>query len=241
MGELSNYGRLADVYDFLVNIWSLGQTRASKMSQLKHIKPGQRVLAVGAGAGEEIAAIARAGAHVTVVELAAPMVELIRGRLDKAGLLDRATLIAGDIMQHQVPDHERYDVVTANFLFAAFHKTRFPAVLEHLMGMIKPGGQLLIADYAPMYGSLINRFFQAAYYGLGNVIVTVTAGNVLHRPYEPPANWYVELFEKANFTVEPVEYFRMGGVGPRWVRCWAARKPLSAGSDKARAPQARSS
>lgn len=241
MGESSNYSRIADVYDFLVNIWSVGQTRASKMSQLKHIKPGQRVLAVGAGAGEEIAAIARAGAHVTVVELAAGMVEVIRGRLDKAGLLGNATLIAGDIMEHRVPEHERYDVVTANFLFAAFHKTRFPVVLEHLMGLLKPGGQLLIADFAPMYGSLFNRFFQAAYYGLGNVLVTITAGNVLHKPYEPPSNWYMELFEKANFTVGPLEHFRMTPIGPRWVNCWAARKPLSAGSDKARGAQARSS
>jgi demethylphylloquinol methyltransferase len=227
MAESSSYGRLADVYDFLVNIWSLGQTRVSKLSQLKHIKPNDRVLAVGAGAGEEVVAIARAGARVTVVELAGPMVDVIRGRLEKAQLLDNATLIAGDIMQHQVPADERYDVVTANFLFAAFHKTRWPVVLDHLMGLVKPGGLLLIADYAPMGGPLILRIFQAAYYGLGNVIVALTAGNVLHKPYEPPSNWYIERFEKANFEVGPLEYFKMGGIGPRWVVCWAARKPLS--------------
>jgi demethylphylloquinol methyltransferase len=228
MAESSNYGRLADVYDFLVNIWSLGQTRVSKLSQLKHMKPNDRVLAVGAGAGEEVVATARAGANITVVELAAPMVDVIRTRLEKANLLERANLIAGDIMQHKVPDDQRYDIVTANFLFAAFHKNRFPVVLEHLMRLVKPGGQLLIADYAPMQGPLIMRILQAAYYGLGNLIVTVTAGNVLHRPYEPPSNWYAELFQKANFEVGPLEYFRMGRIGPRWVVCWAARKPPNA-------------
>jgi len=228
MAEHSSYGRLADVYDFLVNIWSMGQTRASKLSQLKHIKPNARVLAVGAGAGEEVVAIARAGAKITVVELAEGMVDVIRARLTKAGLLDNANLIVGDIMQHQVPDEERYDVVTGNFLFAAFHKDHWPLVLEQLMRLVKPGGCLLIADYAPMGGPLIMRILQAAYYGLGNVIVALTAGNVLHRPYEPPSNWYVERLEKANFVVDPLEYFRMGAIGPRWVVCWTAHKPLTA-------------
>jgi ubiquinone/menaquinone biosynthesis C-methylase UbiE len=95
MANSSNYGRIADVYDFLVNIWSLGQTRVSKLNQLKHMKPNDRVLAVGAGAGEEVAAIARMGANITVVELAAGMVDVIRTRLGKVDLLDRATLIAG--------------------------------------------------------------------------------------------------------------------------------------------------
>lgn len=227
MGDSSSYGRLADVYDFLVNIWSLGQTRASKMSQLKHIRPNDRVLSVGAGAGEEVVATARAGANITVVELAADMVEVIRSRLTQANLIERATLIAGDIMQHRVPDDQRYDVITANFLFAAFHKNTWPKVLDHLMSMVKPGGKLLIADYAPMRGPLIMRVFQAAYYGLGNLIVAVTAGNVIHKPYEPPSNWYVERFENARFELEPIEEFKMGWFGPRWVMCWAARKPLN--------------
>jgi len=186
MGDSSSYGRLADVYDFLVNIWSLGQTRASKMSQLKHIRPNDRVLSVGAGAGEEVVATARAGANITVVELAADMVEVIRTRLTQAQLIERANLIAGDIMQHRVPDDQRYDIVTANFLFAAFHKNTWPGVLDHLMSMVKPGGKLLIADYAPMRGPLFMRFFQAGYYGLGNLIVTVTAGNVRRALRERP-------------------------------------------------------
>ena len=181
MGTAPDYGRVAKVYDFLVNIYSMGQTRVSKASQIRKIQPGDRVLIAGAGAGTDVVEAARRGAKVTVVELAAPMVDVIRERLDKSGLLDRAELIVGDILQHKVSGHQRYDIVTANFLLPVFDKDRWPDVLRHLTQLIKPGGKLLIADFAPIRGPSAMRMLQAAYYAIGNFSVGLTAGNTLHR------------------------------------------------------------
>lgn len=227
MENAPKYGRVAEIYDLLADIYSMGQTRVSKHRQTRRMKPNDRVLVAGAGGGSEVVSAADQGAKVTVVELAPAMVELIRNRLERAGLLDRAQLIAGDIMDHRVADDERYDIVTANFLLPAFHKERWPRVLQHLTSLIKPGGYLLIADYAPIRGSYLMRALQASYYVVGNLGAKLTAGNVMHRPMEPPSNWYSERLEDAGFVMGEMEYFRLAYFGPRWLAGWSARKPLA--------------
>lgn len=227
MGTVPNYGRVAAIYDFLVDVYSMGQTRVSKASQIRKMKPDDRVLIAGAGGGTDVVDAACRGAKVTVVELADAMVDVIRGRLDKAGKLDDAQLIVGDIMDHHVPSDERYDIVTANFLLPVFDKERWPGVLHHLTQLTRPGGQLLIADYAPIRGSFLMRMLQAGYYAIGNFGVRVTAGNTLHRPTAPPSNWYAERLEEAGFVMGEMEYFRLAYIGPRWLAGWTARKPMA--------------
>ena len=60
-----NYDRAAWFYEKSAKIYSTNQIRASKRYQLQYIEPGQTVLYLGAGAGEDAVMAARHGAKVT--------------------------------------------------------------------------------------------------------------------------------------------------------------------------------
>ena len=59
-----NYDRAAWFYEKSAKIYSTNQIRASKRYQMQHIEPGEKVLYLGAGAGEDALMAARHGAKV---------------------------------------------------------------------------------------------------------------------------------------------------------------------------------
>ena len=61
------YGEVASFYEELADLYSRGRIAASKRSQLVHLAPGDRVLYVGVGRGEDALEAARKGVRVTAV------------------------------------------------------------------------------------------------------------------------------------------------------------------------------
>src|SRR5882672_8312020 len=57
---------------------------------------GRRVLEIGCGLGTDTVSFARAGAHVTAIELSDESAALARKRLDVYGLSDRVTIHVGN-------------------------------------------------------------------------------------------------------------------------------------------------
>jgi len=108
------------------------------MNEALELKPGLRILEVGAGSGYHAATIAeqigREG-HVFTVEVVMELVEFARENLDRAGYSERVTLVHGD-GSLGYKDRAPYDriLVTA----AA------PHVPGQLLDQLEPGGILLV-------------------------------------------------------------------------------------------------
>ncbi|HEV7252427.1 MAG TPA: methyltransferase domain-containing protein [Mesorhizobium sp.] len=143
-----NYDAVARIYEELAHVYSLGLIRKAKLVELRYIKPGDRVLYLGVGSGEDALAAARAGAKVTAIDLSPRMVGRLRDRLARRGL--DAELIASDALKHR--PEAPYDAVCGNYFFNLFNSQDMPVVLRHAATLVKPGGRLMIADMAPPKG-----------------------------------------------------------------------------------------
>lgn len=108
------------------------------------IRPGERVLDVGCGAGQLSLPAARAGAHVTAVDIATNHVELARRRAADAGLDIRFE--DGDAEALQFPDAS-FDLVFS-FIGAMF-APRPERVAAELVRVCRPGGRVVMGNWTP--------------------------------------------------------------------------------------------
>jgi demethylmenaquinone methyltransferase/2-methoxy-6-polyprenyl-1,4-benzoquinol methylase len=201
----NNYDRIARWYGLLSHLYSLGQIRACKRSQTLAIAPGDRVLYTGAGGGEDALMAARIGAQVTVLDLSPRMVALAGARFREAGLA--VELLCGDVLEHGREGW--YDVVVSNFFLNVFAEPVMEAVLRHLVRRLRPGGRLLIADFAPCGRNPALNLLRRAYFGLAVLTFRLVAGNALHPLYD-----YRRLFPGAGLRLEATRGFGLLGLGP---------------------------
>ncbi len=154
------YDRVAWCYEWVARVYSLGGISAVKASQIPALEPGQRVLYVGVGAGEDALLAARRGVDLHCLDLSKAMLRRLARRLE-AEALD-AKLIEADILEHTAST--AYDVVVANFVLNVFSEATMIEVLRHIVSLLAPGGRLLIADFTPPGSSAVRRLLYAAYY-----------------------------------------------------------------------------
>ena len=213
----SNYNFVASFYDGLAALYSLGQIPACKRSQLCWIRPGDRVLFAGAGSGAEAALAAQRGASVTVVELAPAMVAAARRRFRTQGLEEVIEVIAGDILEH-VRD-PGYDVVVSHFFLNVFGEAVMAQVLGHLARQLRPGGHLLIADFAPPGAGLALGAARRLYFGCAVLAFRLLAGNPLHGLYD-----YARHLPAAGLRLQASRDFSLLGRGPALFQTLAATR-----------------
>jgi 2-polyprenyl-3-methyl-5-hydroxy-6-metoxy-1,4-benzoquinol methylase len=108
---------------------------------------GRRVLEIGCGLGTDTVNFARAGAHVTAVELSDESAALARARLDLYGLSDRATIHVGNAEElPSVLPPETFDLV---YSFGVIHHSPHPRrIVEHLRSYMTPESELRLMVYA---------------------------------------------------------------------------------------------
>lgn len=140
-----NYDCIASNYDWQTHLATGGQNLAARLSQIDDLVPGERVLYVGVGSGEDAIEAARRGLLVTCLDLSEGMVQMARERFAEAGL--PGEFVAADLMQY-VPD-QPFDAVVANFFLNVFSRPLMEGMLARLAGLVRPGGKLLIADCSP--------------------------------------------------------------------------------------------
>ena len=141
-----SYDRLARLYDAAAHLYSGGQIRALKASQIGELQAGQRILYAGVGDGEDAVLAANRRVTLTLLDLSPLMLERAAGKFQAADAEGCLEIICSDVLKHERPGH--YDIVVANFFLNVFKEPMMEAVLAHLATMLKPGGKLLIGDFS---------------------------------------------------------------------------------------------
>jgi ubiquinone/menaquinone biosynthesis C-methylase UbiE len=189
----------------LARLYSLGKIEAAKEAQLSFMNPGDRVLYVGVGAGEDAVQAARRGVRLTCIDLSEGMLRRARSKVEAEGL--SAEFVRGDVFEHDRPGH--YDVVAANFFLNCFERGPMRRMLRHLSGLVRPGGRLLIADVAVPSGNVVQRTIHRAYNGVGIALYWAMGLVPLHPIYD-----YRRYFDEAGLRCRSVLDFRVIPFGP---------------------------
>jgi demethylmenaquinone methyltransferase / 2-methoxy-6-polyprenyl-1,4-benzoquinol methylase len=132
---------VAGRYDLTNTVLSFGQDRGWRRATRAalQLRPGQRVLDVGAGTGVSTVELARDGAFAVGVDLSLGM--LRAGRYTRPDV----PLVAGDALRLPFPDAS-FDAVTISF--ALRNVVDIEAALRELGRVTRAGGTLVICEFS---------------------------------------------------------------------------------------------
>jgi SAM-dependent methyltransferase len=145
-------------------VWSVGSYEriaarlapvSDQLASLLQPQPGERVLDLATGTGEVALRIAQAGADVTAIDIAEPMLEKARRRATEEGAAIQFDL--GNV-EYLPYDDDAFDVAISNFgvIFAPDHAN----VAAEVARVLRPGGRLGFSAWKPnsKLGELYRRF-----------------------------------------------------------------------------------
>jgi SAM-dependent methyltransferase len=217
------YDRVAWCYQELAAAYSLGRVRAAKLSQLAELAAGSRVLYAGVGRGEDALQAARRGVVVTGLDCSAAMLRRFRRELQSREL--EAEIVQADLFDHEAFDCEAggpgYDAVAANFVLNVFPVAQMRRLLAHLGSLVRPGGKLLIADFALPSGRPWERLCVRAYYRPVNLAAWALGLCALHPLYD-----YATELRALGFEIVARQGFRPFARGPALYESLVARRPI---------------
>ena len=135
------FDRLANRYDLMNDLLSVGQTKSWRKATVAAIKPvtGEIVLDLAAGTGTSTAAIAATGAQAIACDLSLGMLEVGKKRHPQL------TFVAGDALQLPFADNS-FDAVTISFGIRNVQNVQL--ALTELYRVTKPGGRLVICEFS---------------------------------------------------------------------------------------------
>jgi demethylphylloquinol methyltransferase len=201
-----SYSIMAIVYDALTAAFTGGANLASRLVQVDQMQPGERVLYVGVGSGEDALAAARKGVLVTCLDLSPAMIRKTQQRFVRAGV--SADFVCADVMTYQ--PQEPFDIVVANYFLNIFTRPVMEDVYGRIVALVRPCGRLMIADFARASGGPIYRGLHLAIF-YGSMVVHRSFGLVgLHTHYE-----YTDYHLRHGLTLQSRQPFRIFGIGPR--------------------------
>lgn len=117
---------------------------ALEIIQELEIAPGTQVLDLGCGAGQIAIPLARAGVHVTGVDIATNLIEQARARADAEGL--KVRFEEGDAEDLDLPDAS-FDTVIS--LIGAMFAPRPQLVAAEMIRVCRPGGSIIMLNWTP--------------------------------------------------------------------------------------------
>lgn len=135
------FDELADRYDLLNDLLSLGQDRLWRREVVRAVaaEPGETVLDLAAGTGTSSKPFAEAGAQVFPTDLSLGMLQVGKRREPQL------TFVAGDALALPYRD-DVFDAVTISFGLRNVADTL--AGLRELRRVTRPGGRLVVCEFS---------------------------------------------------------------------------------------------
>lgn len=195
------YRIIGPLYDIVARIYSAGRIDKCKTAMHDHIRPDDYVLFAGVGQGTDAVAAAERGARVTVVDLSDSMLDIFAGRISGRHFLHPVETVHTDILKYE--EYGKFDMVYANFFLNVFTRPMVLAVIEHLAKLAKPGGYVVIGDFALPSGGAVARAFQSLYWYIADIFFVFAARNAFHPVYD-----YQTMLKGHGFQIEKVRCFR---------------------------------
>jgi demethylmenaquinone methyltransferase/2-methoxy-6-polyprenyl-1,4-benzoquinol methylase len=148
------FDRVADRYDLMNDLMSLGMHRAWKAFTVgvARPRPGERVLDVASGSGDLARAFARRvmpGGEVWLTDVNLNMLSRGRDRILDRGLL--APAVQCDAERLPFPDRY-FDCVSVGF--GLRNMTHKEAALAEMARVLKPGGRLVVLEFSKVWRPL---------------------------------------------------------------------------------------
>ncbi|MFP4635278.1 MAG: class I SAM-dependent methyltransferase [Nitriliruptoraceae bacterium] len=142
------YDRLSGAYDLLEAPFERPVRRTAR--RLLGATPGERILEIGCGTGEDLAAYARSVGRdgwCLGVDLAPGMLRRSAQRLTRDGLADRVSLLQADGLQ--LPLAERsFDAVYLSFTLELFDTPELEPLLAQCRRVLRDPGRLVVVSLA---------------------------------------------------------------------------------------------
>lgn len=207
LGKDNNYDSTAWFYEKVAHFFSGGQILACKKSQVPHFKKDEKVLFAGSGGGEDALLAVNKESYVTIVELSGKMIDQAVKKFKGHQFESHLKIYHENIFDHQLKG--TYDVVVANFFLNVFKETDMSKALTHLVSLLKPGGKLIIGDFSPPSGGVINKFVQKAHFRLASLFFNLLTNNPIHPIYR-----YQDYFKENGLTLIEQNFFTPLGLIP---------------------------
>jgi demethylmenaquinone methyltransferase/2-methoxy-6-polyprenyl-1,4-benzoquinol methylase len=216
---LDKYKLVGKAYDTLSKLYSGGAINRCKTSMLRSdtINPESKVLFAGAGAGQDAILAAELGAHVTLIDISPTMMDSFLALLTQHPNKEELNIdsILGDTLKHE--GKGEYDVVVANFFLSIFEKDKMNTLLDHLLKLCKPDGQLIIGDFNSPSGSLVHKTIQQVYWYSAATTFFALTGNAIHQLYD-----YEHILQKKGIQIKEQQSFSV--LGQSFFRAFRAQK-----------------
>jgi demethylphylloquinol methyltransferase len=204
-----HYKWMGHIYDFLGDFYSGRQITYCKEAMIDRIREGEEVLFAGVGHGKEAIKAAEQGARVTVVDLSETMLLKFNKGLNSDRIQYPVRQIHDNIFN--LPADKQYDYVFANFFLNVFKREPMDRVVKHLAALTRPGGHVVVGDFAYPNGNFFSRFFQRIYWYIGVTPFFLITNNAFHNIYN-----YPEYLEKHGLIIVSIRYFKLFNLKSYW-------------------------
>jgi ubiquinone/menaquinone biosynthesis C-methylase UbiE len=137
-----------DQYDRGIELLTLGRLMPLKRQiAVQYSQPGSHILEIGCGTGTLSLLMAEKGAQVTAIDMSPGMLSEARTKAEEAGLTNAITFHQLDVTE--LGDHlepHSFDVIVSTLAFSEFPPEVLQYALKQVTRLLKPDGQLLVAD-----------------------------------------------------------------------------------------------
>ena len=134
-------------YERGMRLLTLGRLDQVRQDIAARVSVDDRVLDVGCGTGALAVMLAHRGAHVTGIDIAPAMLSQAAKRVREEDLADRVELKEmGAVDLDTAFPSEGVDIVVSTLVFSELSDDEIEYTLAECWRILRPGGQLLIAD-----------------------------------------------------------------------------------------------